>query len=943
MNSTSQFRSSVFEIFEDNTACGTAFVVAPKTLVTAAHCLSPKTEALRLKSDLDATSEARVRFRDDAQDIAWLTSEVLAPPLLLYEGDLRAWCSLATFGYPSVPGLRGMWGSATFLGLTEVDGRQQLQLRSNEITLGFSGAPLWGDNGAVGMVTSVIGPSATAFGATAKSIRQSAKSAGIDLSTFRPDDIGSTVIPESIKQALALKNRSMARCIARWESLGVRRDVALTLANDHSVGSMNISLDDLIGRHLTFIVGDFGVGKSLALERFLQEFAIRSIDSSVRKIYYADARWTPTVEAVLAELEQTDEPFGLFLDNAEALGSDRLTYVLEKLRALRLASPNSTMIVTSRPTTQLQPADETVEMPLFPLSDALELLRRLDVSELNDNLISDFTEVLERPLFVILFAVHLKSLDFVRRPPSRGDLLTLMAKSAYERLQGSIENAAHTLRRLASLQIDAGGGLVPLNQVVSSTQQKALLDSGLITHDASNDHVGFTLPILTQWFAAQRLELKEIAVEEIAVEEIAVEEIAGSEQQLDRWRYPLLFFFGMASDDRIDDVLETLTRVSPGFVASLLHQARGEWFGLRDDNLPPAIECGRRLRLAARAWMRAIHPLSSLSPLAHAGDVAKIGVSVAGNHLVVGWYHGAETRRDVFELEPGFSVLSLPKQFQSASYQQTVWIHPTWTWREMLEAVAKPLLELARSRNCIAKGSAQELEWAWQAALGALNRGSLALDPVNLEALRSTGVLETDAVRISGVRLISTAPLKAVAERFRIQGATQMGPPWPYADLQGEELRWVWSGFSEARLLERIQFVFAEAIRAYEALVREYFPSFAARMSLYVALPIEYRVNVLAVANDELGTPPWAERYYMPLPHGTPSRVTVTRSSEHVTDDERTAIRLRALWSERRPHACEGMRHVISTGILDIFGDFPISDLVSQWLVDDLSVILEGK
>jgi len=66
--------------------------------------------------------------------------------------------ALNTFGYPSTTPVEGQNGSCLVIGRTQVNGIEVLQLRSQEVSYGFSGAPVWdpASNFVVGMVSSFI-------------------------------------------------------------------------------------------------------------------------------------------------------------------------------------------------------------------------------------------------------------------------------------------------------------------------------------------------------------------------------------------------------------------------------------------------------------------------------------------------------------------------------------------------------------------------------------------------------------------------------------------------------------------------------------------------------------------------------------------------------------------------------------------------------------------
>jgi WD40 repeat protein len=144
---------------------GAGFLVSPSGLiVTCAHvligCVPGAT--VSIKPYVDGQSlQATVELLQDPPDVAVLRptapvpSEVLALPLGRSPETERR--SLRTFGYPQIRPEAGLPGELVFSGITAADGYSQLALRSEEATLGFSGAPIWDPElgAVVGMVKSI--------------------------------------------------------------------------------------------------------------------------------------------------------------------------------------------------------------------------------------------------------------------------------------------------------------------------------------------------------------------------------------------------------------------------------------------------------------------------------------------------------------------------------------------------------------------------------------------------------------------------------------------------------------------------------------------------------------------------------------------------------------------------------------------------------------------
>ncbi len=139
-----------------NKHIGTGFVVSSDGLIaTCAHVLgSPRPEKATVifqgtGTRQDATVIAEWWRASDAEDIAFLKIDGALPegiqvlPLGSCEGTSGH--NIRSFGYPAAGEVEGIQGVGKSLGLGPMTtgGYKLLQLRSSEITKGFSGAPVW--------------------------------------------------------------------------------------------------------------------------------------------------------------------------------------------------------------------------------------------------------------------------------------------------------------------------------------------------------------------------------------------------------------------------------------------------------------------------------------------------------------------------------------------------------------------------------------------------------------------------------------------------------------------------------------------------------------------------------------------------------------------------------------------------------------------------------
>ena len=158
---------------------GTGFVVGnARNIVTCAHVVryadAEPDESVRFVFHSDPEKQiytARVLTEGwrppEKEDIAFLLPQNGEPgrdPLKwlnrvsLGTSSYTQGRTFTTFGYPSATPVEGQNGSCLVIGKTRVNGVDVLQLRSQEISYGFSGAPVWdpASNFVVGMVLSII-------------------------------------------------------------------------------------------------------------------------------------------------------------------------------------------------------------------------------------------------------------------------------------------------------------------------------------------------------------------------------------------------------------------------------------------------------------------------------------------------------------------------------------------------------------------------------------------------------------------------------------------------------------------------------------------------------------------------------------------------------------------------------------------------------------------
>lgn len=151
---------------------GTCFIAAGSFVITCAHVIesagSRPGDAVQLKrangERLNATVLPEYWRSPSAEDVAILhLSTALSkevPSAKLGETAKLVDHNFRTYGFPDVKNMDGLIGTGVILGKTSIKGWPVIQLRSKEVTPGFSGAPVFDTDSrrVVGMVTAITLP-----------------------------------------------------------------------------------------------------------------------------------------------------------------------------------------------------------------------------------------------------------------------------------------------------------------------------------------------------------------------------------------------------------------------------------------------------------------------------------------------------------------------------------------------------------------------------------------------------------------------------------------------------------------------------------------------------------------------------------------------------------------------------------------------------------------
>lgn len=728
-----------------------------------------------------------------------------------------------------------------------------------------------------------------------------------------------------------LGRASRARCIERWQSAGLSRLEACSLADDPSIGDPSSMVSGGIKAPVCVISGDFGSGKSLTVERLLQKALLSFRDGTDAPIpVFLKAR--AALGKLRAQSESSCNGLGdprtrgayIIVDGADEVGIDAASELLAEARILANTWPNTSVLITSRPVGFSIGKDEAAHIE--PLSDAQSnaLIDRIAGGKITPGARANWSEpvgkAVSRPLFAVLMALHLRErADFSSK--SLGELLGWMVERALGNQKRLAADMDAALQKLAVITTDSKNSPVSTREVADLATLHNIVDSRLVVQ--SDNHLSFPLPILAQWFSAKAL----------IAGGVSSGDLAKDPSRLALWYYPLIIAVGMANHEQASRMLTPISAANPALAAMICEEALARWGLSNDAKPPPAQECGARIRNTMQAWIAGIGPLAKLtSPAGLDGTLPPLGVAVNDAHLYASWYRGSEQLPEIVQLTPDAVRLDAPGWVSVRSARPGR--QPSWAWRWTLDELRGKLAQWVDRQSLPIIDGPLYREKMWNNALLLTGKGSLHCDPIPFEKVEK----KLSELAVHGPRVnfnghdLDLDDIRRHLNAVRTMGQAAMACPYPGPDRNGG--RWIWSGYSEDQVLARAKAIYVAALEGYTQLVSAWFSAFAPRLELAAMLPVRI-VGSIGIKHEEPGI-----AYYLePLPRGVASEVQF-RLEER---ERATVVRQHDEWQGMlrkvhtlRPEISEWCSYSFHNGILDVFHPDSATKMAYDWLKSDL-------
>ncbi|SCD64567.1 HNH endonuclease signature motif containing protein [Streptomyces sp. PpalLS-921] len=752
---------------------------------------------------------------------------------------------------------------------------------------------------------------------------------------------------------------SRARLVSRWIAVGVDPDKAEELADDNSIGRSEAFANFYPEKKIAVLLGDFGSGKTVALEREYQAYALTALEDPKAPFpLYFNSRnlgsgFQQSIDDQITRSGSPQTHTTIFLDGLDEFGLERSLEIVDELRSWVFAGHKRKVLATSRNAENLTNG-EYISLPPLTDEELVALLEKIGADRsLAWGTPSDISDALHRPLFALIAADCRKAGSAV--PNSRGSFLEALVERALSRTSHFNDDAHSLLVKLGRLTINSGG-TVASSEVGGKGDQRKLIETRLVT--SKGRVLSFTLPVLGQYFAGQY------------VLENGLPEIAGfSARKRDQWREAIVFAVSAGSWSSVNRLLSDLATADPGLSAWVTTKAIPSYEQNPTAHLPDSLECATRLQTARDKWLSEIGPIGSLlqnpeisitsAPLAVATDEERPG------SLSVAFIDPASCSPGELTVEITGEVDTKRGEIDGRKILGTVWgtmpsSFSAWPWMLSLKWVRNGISALLKHRALpLSENAAFQEEEVWSIARNLTEQKGFTHRPIPCSAVISK-IDEAfewfpDLTHLSvGKNLIMS---RGQLEDLRKKCASNELPnirdgefhrPYPVTDIDpGQGSGHIASCYSDPTLRDLVEQVYTNALSIYEGLVRTYMHPLKRTLHLGGASPVAFQCKLSRAPEGawRIGGEPMFSRVVVPLPVESSSQVSVEFVENLYNEPEYSSGRInipgmnRATFRRMRPDSVSWSSPSVSLERLDLFNNSPATSLAYKWLWNDLKQI----
>ena len=746
-------------------------------------------------------------------------------------------------------------------------------------------------------------------------------------------------LPGGRDQVLSeFQKESIARCKKSLTTLGVTDEMADGLAQDSTVGYSLASPTSGVNR----VVGDQGVGKTLAVERLYQKAISRALaDHSQPFPVFVKARDLNQPVRQYVETVALGYAFpavqGAFVvvDGLDEVGTETANRVLDDLEVYALANPKVSMVVTNRPLPTLKDVGHEIKVPRLQEPDLLALMSKVARRKVERNellhLPLSVQSVANLPLFAIMIGSELGRVPAVSwAMPTQ--LMSRIADRALREMAPQQDDVADLLQKLAVASVTNGSSVNKVELHPRQSMRNLLANSRLVHEEG--DRVDFALPVFREWFAARAIVEGQVSLDDL-------------KPVSDRWLIPIGIAIHSENEAVGLSLAANLASSDPGLASQVFEESERSWFTPDANNQElqgTHLEIGGKIRSAMAGWSDGLGNLmQEIGPVKSNGDVRTLGIAVDSRMIHTSWYYGSEALEPVidFPIRTAWGSGEFNTDWPAAS---SVMKPPTrvWPWIMTKKMLDQSLSEHLRSKRLalVSPNATQELAYEFACNLSA--RGFSTTESADIrEVVENMDRYFSDAysLHVNGC-IYKNDELQAIRNQLASklnQGEVSVVDPWPGPDKLPPAGRsgWMWDEeFTGQRLLDRTTAIFGAALHIYADMVDTWFRCFGDRLRLKAILPVELegRLVIPPSPRDSFDGPvlTWWPR---PIRKSEQSRVDFGLGAR----DDSTQSLIRERVEIARLEALENAGVFwYSTGLLHVDGKRPATELAHRWLISDL-------
>ncbi len=708
------------------------------------------------------------------------------------------------------------------------------------------------------------------------------------------------------------------KCIAKLKSLGLDDLVAWSVLTS-SLEKIKVYVSD-DSEGVRFLVGGFGSGKSHQLYcLYLKLAELYEQDNTMYfPIFFEAKNFISRNEYMTAfnNLEfNVNDKVCLLIDGLDEANIDVAQSMVEELELLSNCNEHMKIIVSSRPLTIINDKKQ-IQPPQLSLDEINELYCLInDVSNYNiqyrlGNNKNALLQTISKPFCAVLYCLYRKNhylyneMDFVK----------LFISKSVEKMVIKYPDCEKDIKNLAIKAIDYNLGNIDKSEVRSISLLNKLLLTGLFIEEDRG--ISFVLPITAQWLAAEALR----------DQVVLFDEILGDENRLVKWIYPLAILFNQMTFEESRVFYGKIVEKKPGIASIIAKIGVDLNYGTVNENKQFNAE---NLYYALSSWLD-VFQFKHLSYYIN-GRLNTIYFNQDGNYItyaISNSYKGSNIEVRELSIHGNISDISYMKSCGILS-------QPTWPWVEALEYIGDAIIKKAiKERLFRMENSILEQEYIWSTCLKYLHTNGRVTDSIDIAAIKTKldKNPKCDEIVLIGRGTIKYNDFTNSINKLISKGIERIDCPYERGSLPLGGF--VWSQYTVDEMKSYIERVFTNALNEYKNLVEEFFPILKEQMGLYKFLPAKMEGFFKFEDHPIFGGPTIMWGIYP-----VDAKESLSELKNGNTSITTEFLKLMNAKVKNIDFDKPYMKYSVRSQRFDMGSETPVTDLVYEWLKEDLREI----